>query len=409
MPASANSGTVVIDNGAGTLKFGFAGEAEPRKVMPSAIVTGSLKRRYVGDEVSGCKNFANLHYQQPCDRGYVVDWTALQALWERGMAKGGLGVSPKDSTLLVTEPPCCPPAIQKSMDQFVFECMGFSGYYSTRPARMASFALSPSPAHLVVDCGFSFSHATPVFDHFDLNHATKRVSIGGKVLTNQLKEVVSYRVMNMMNETHLINQIKEQLGYIALDFDAELKKSVGRKSQVAREYVLPDYQTIMVGHVKEQEDGGAEPPAKKPKNSLIGKADDDDGPTILRVNNERFTVPELLFHPSDIGLVQGGVVEACVQAVSACPTDLQPALWSNIALVGGSTQFPGFKERLETALRSRAPVDCDVVVHTPENPVTAVWRGGSILGATADFADWVVTKEEYDEFGDELCRRRFMA
>jgi actin-related protein len=51
----------------------------------------------------------------------------LQALWERGMAKNCLNVTCKDSTLLMTEPPCTPGAIQKSTDQFVFECMGFDG------------------------------------------------------------------------------------------------------------------------------------------------------------------------------------------------------------------------------------------------------------------------------------------
>ena len=31
------------------------------------------------------------------------------------------------------------------------------------------------------------------------------------------------------------------------------------------------------------------------------------------LNNERFMVPELLFHPADIGLQQSGIVEAVVQ------------------------------------------------------------------------------------------------
>jgi len=268
---------------------------------------------------------------------------------------------------------------------------------------------------LIVDCGYSFSHATPIFNHFDLNYATKRVSIGGKVLTNQFKEVISYRSMNMMNETHLINGIKEQLGYVALDFDADLKKSQkgrrndGRDSELAREYILPDYQTIMVGQIKEFDPTETQE-AKRAKlaDSLVGKEDEDDGPAMLRINNERFTVPELLFHPSDIGLQQGGIAEACHQAVSACAPDLQPGLWNNIVLIGGSVQFPGFKERLEKELRAKAPVDCDLNISTPEDPIAASWKGGAILAETSTFDNWVVTKKEYNEFGDEICRRRFM-
>jgi len=397
-----------VDNGAGSIKFGFAGDSEPRKVMPAAIVTGSQKKKHVGDEISSCKNFANLHYQQPCDRGYVVDWTALQALWERGVGKQCLHVNCSDTMLVVTEPPCCPAAIQKSMDQFVFEAMGFTGYYTTRAARLASFAVPElSPVSLVLDCGFSFAHATPVFDGFDLNYATKRVNVGGKLLTNQLKEVVSYRMMNMMNETFVVNQLKETLGYVALDFDEELSKAKQRKSVITREYVLPDYQSIMVGYVKEQDDSTVAPPNKKAK--LVQGDDDEDGPASLRLNNERFTIPEMLFHPSDIGLDQGGIAEACVQAIGACPADLQPLLWSNIVLVGGSVQFPGLQERLERELRARAPGECDVSITKPDKPITTTWRGGAIFAEAADLPQWMVTKEEYDEFGDELCRRRFMA
>lgn len=35
-----------------------------------------------------------------------------------------------------------------------------------------------------------------------------RINIGGKSLTNYLKELISYRHWNMMDETHIINIIK---------------------------------------------------------------------------------------------------------------------------------------------------------------------------------------------------------
>ena len=38
----------------------------------------------------------------------------------------------------------------------------------------------------------------------------RRLNIGGKIMTNHLKQVVSYRAYNVMDETHLINDIKER-------------------------------------------------------------------------------------------------------------------------------------------------------------------------------------------------------
>ncbi len=46
---------------------------------------------------------------------------------------------------------------------------------------------------LVLDVGFSYSHAVPLFDARVQLAGVRRINIGGKALTNHLKELVSYR------------------------------------------------------------------------------------------------------------------------------------------------------------------------------------------------------------------------
>lgn len=46
---------------------------------------------------------------------------------------------------------------------------------------------------VVVDAGFSFTHAVPLCDGRVLWPAVRRINLGGKALTNYLKELVSYR------------------------------------------------------------------------------------------------------------------------------------------------------------------------------------------------------------------------
>lgn len=46
---------------------------------------------------------------------------------------------------------------------------------------------------LVVDAGFSFTHALPIFDGHLLETGVRRINLGGKLLTNYFKELVSYR------------------------------------------------------------------------------------------------------------------------------------------------------------------------------------------------------------------------
>ena len=73
-----------------------------------------------------------------------------------------------------------------------------------------------------------------------VNFGVRRLNIGGKIMTNHLKQVVSYRAYNVMDETHLINDIKERLCYVSLDFGAELAltRFKGKKNTLRREFVL---------------------------------------------------------------------------------------------------------------------------------------------------------------------------
>uniref|UniRef100_A0A915DCE8 Splicing factor 3B subunit 4 n=1 Tax=Ditylenchus dipsaci TaxID=166011 RepID=A0A915DCE8_9BILA len=66
---------------------------------------------------------------------------------------------------------------------------------------------------------------------------------------------------------------------------------------------------------------------------------------------ERFAAPEILFHPSDVGLNQMGVVEAIGYSLNKLPQEVRFEMLKNIVLVGGNTFFENFKERVELDLR----------------------------------------------------------
>lgn len=84
----------------------------------------------------------------------------------------------------------------------VFEEFGFRSFLAAPAAPLAlrgwaaarpDLAANPAGAGLVVDAGFSFTHAVPVLDGRVLAEGVRRVNVGGKALTNYLKELVSYR------------------------------------------------------------------------------------------------------------------------------------------------------------------------------------------------------------------------
>ena len=49
-----------------------------------------------------------------------------------------------------------------------------------------------------------------------------RLDVGGKLLTNQLKELVSFRQWNMMDETYIMNHVKETCCYVSTQFGKDI-------------------------------------------------------------------------------------------------------------------------------------------------------------------------------------------
>ena len=80
---------------------------------------------------------------------------------------------------------------------------------------------------------------------------------------------------------------------------------------------------------------------------------------ILSLSNERISVPELLFHPSDIGLRQMGAAEAIADIISKLDAPSAAACLRNIVCCGGSSSIPNFSQRL---LQVIAPA---AVLHSP--------------------------------------------
>jgi len=190
----------------------------------------------------------------------------------------------------------------------------------------------PAECALVIDSGYSFTHVVPIIDGNVIHNGIRRLDIGGKVMTNYLKEMFSVRQLNMMDETYIVNEVKETACYISTDFNKDLDKCKHMKSNdIVMDYLLPDY--------KDQYKGILRPHVSKP---LPGAMQEQ----LLVVGNERFTVPELLFNPGDVGYNQAGLSEVIFQSINKVPEMYRAALLANIVLVGGNANIPGFAERL---------------------------------------------------------------
>lgn len=69
------------------------------------------------------------------------------------------------------------------------------------------------------------------------------------MLTNHMKDILSYRQYHVMEETFVINQVKEDTCFVSEDFKADLKIASQSfpTNHIVRNYILPDFNTIRRG------------------------------------------------------------------------------------------------------------------------------------------------------------------
>ncbi|KAF8956525.1 actin-related protein Arp6 [Flammula alnicola] len=399
---------VVLDNGASTIKVGIVKkDAKPRIISNAVVRSKGDRATYFGHEITRCKDYSSLHYRLPFEKGYLVDWDVQKAVWDGIFSDEVLGVDTTQASLLITEPYFNLPNIQDVYDQLIFEEYEFSSYYRCTPASMIPYgqlfsqpALPPAQCTIVVDSGFSFTHVVPMIDGKIVWNAVKRLDVGGKLLTNQLKELVSFRQWNMMDETYIMNHVKESCCFVSTNYkqDTETCRVDPKHNPIVQEYMLPDLSTNRKGRVRNPDD-------------IITETDQ-----ILVMNNERFTVPEVLFRPDDNSILMMCLsyrigssrppFDDCLFYIASTQR-FTGMFWANIGLIGGNTKFSGFRERLLSELQTLAPVDCEVLIYECDDPITEAYESAYNFASQDGFARLAVTRAEYAESGSSASRRKF--
>ncbi|KAF2747417.1 Actin/actin-like protein [Sporormia fimetaria CBS 119925] len=425
-PATIADKTLVVDNGAYTTKAGIVvASGEPTydncHVFQNCIARSTRDRRtYIASELDSCKDFGGLAFRRPVEKGFIVNWESQKAIWEHeliGSAKGGPRCDPRETNLLLTEKPNCPRELQKNCDEIVFELFEFAAYYRCVGPTMNAHHPSPHSSStvpqecvLVVDTSYSDTTILPVYSGRLIQSAVRRLTVGGKLLTNYLKELCSLRHYNMMEETYLLNEIKEAVSLVALseqqfasDLERTWKGRLGDRKpldpSIVVDYKLPDYEQLIHGYARPHD------PEKVRKGRAAVNHPRED---ILTLGNERFAVPELLFNPGDIGIQEVGLPKAIMESLNALPPMLKAGMLTNIVVVGGNALIPGFMGRLESELRALVPSQYVLGISRAEDPIKHTWLGAACLASQPQLLKEVlVTKAEYDELGSTLVARRF--
>ena len=375
---------IIVDIGTGMVKAGFSGEEKPKIVFNNYIGEPKYNRvlrsynnqnkdnieQYIGDDCDKYLGLIKLRY--PVNRGVFENEEDIIKLFTHIMTKLGLNSEEiKEHPILVTEPILNPSSNREKIAQNLFEYLGVPAIFFGSQPILSLFSTSAFSG-TVLESGDGVTQSCVVYEGYSIPFSYERYNYGGKDVTEYLKNILIKRVYHFYNssEINLVNDIKEKLCYV--ENNKNNKKNDFDNTKIAlnkklTQYYMPDGNTISLGE-------------------------------------ERIVAPEILFNPGYIGKEYLSFVDMINSSINKIDFQLWKKCYESIWLSGGNTAFKDLNEKLQEELKNN--FGKNLIINIIENDKIdhrfRCWVGGNILSTLEVFKKMWVTRNEWNENGNDI-------
>ncbi|SBT75332.1 actin-related protein, putative [Plasmodium ovale] len=364
---------IIIDNGSGYIKSGFAGDDVPILVFPSYVGRPKYKRVmagavegdiFVGNKAEEYRGLLKVSY--PINHGIIENWNDMENIWIH--VYNSLKINAEEHPVLLTEAPLNPQKNKEKIAEVFFESFNVPALFISIQAILSLYSCGKTNG-TVLDCGDGVCHCVSIYEGYSITNTITRTDVAGRDITTYLSYLLrkNGHLFNTSAEMEVVKNMKENCCYVSFNMSKE--KNSAEKALTTLPYILPDGSQILIG-------------------------------------SERYRAPEVLFNPSILGLEYLGLSELIVTSITRADMDLRKTLYSHIVLSGGTTLFHGFGDRLLNEIRKFAPKDITIRISAPPERKFSTFIGGSILASLATFKKIWITKQEFDEYGSVILHRK---
>lgn len=326
----ADKPAIILDIGEAYCKCGFAGEAQPRHILPTEFFHVSTKQPM---------HFYNANLWDDVSWLDAIE-TFLNTLYFKWLL-----VTPIDRKVVLVENMLMPSSIREAFAQ-VFFCRFKIPELSVYPLLPCVLVFSKSIHGLVIDVGYSEARVLPIVDGRCLTHAYNVSPGGAKTILDHLSWLLRQNPDNSEDISVPRIDLENILvrGCIAVQDSSEAMEDI--------KYKLEDTSIVQVS------------------------------------SDVRRKAVDVLFNESENENTLSILILDCILK---CPVDVRTVLIRNLTFVGGITSMTGFIARAISEMklviqsnpryRSLQALAVEIDINPVQSPLILGWLGASILSS----------------------------